>query len=349
MTASAASAGATSGSATSRPSHSPTSSQRSNVHGRAARAQASGSLQRPCGCSAGPRGESISPGIQEARASPQRPGQSRPVAERLDGRDDGLAATVGLVVGVRPRAIADAGPEVGGVGAVGEVDHGSAVSLLDGRPWAPLGARVLGVDGLDRLAGVVQAHLHHLPVARVAARAQDPAILVVRGERQPPLDPVAGPAVRTLWERPKTSPDGLRRNRAERSRASRARRPGRAGRAWSEGRSREGAFAAPTLLSCSVAPEPARAPCAVKSSSGGLVAAAAPAARATPSGSSAERDHEGTTVGQADVREVQDHPPPRTGPRHLPEPATQAAAGVGRRWLVSQGSTSPSTSGSRSV
>ena len=65
-------------------------------------------------------------------------------------------------------------------------------------------------------------------------------------------------------------------------------------------------------------------------SSGGLVAVAAPAARATPSGSSAERDHEGTTVGQADVREVQDHPPPRAGPRDLPEPATQAAAGLGQ-------------------
>ena len=64
-------------------------------------------------------------------------------------------------------------------------------------------------------------------------------------------------------------------------------------------------------------------------SSGGLVAVAVPAARATPSGSSAERDHEGTTVGQADVREVQDHPPPRSGPRDLPEPATQAATGVG--------------------
>src|SRR5687768_7168993 len=41
-----------------------------------------------------------------------------------------------------------------------------------------------------------------------------------------------------------------------------------------------------------------------------------------------ERDHEGTTVGEADVREVQDHPAPRPGPRDLPEPTTQAAAGV---------------------
>ena len=93
----------------------------------------------------------------------------------------------------------------------------------------------------------------------------------------------------------------------------------------------------------------ARLPAATTFSSGGLVAVAAPAARATPSGSSAERDHEGTTVGQADVREVQDHPPPRPGPRDLPEPATQAAAGVGQAWLASPGSTSPSTSASRSA
>src|SRR5215207_7926795 len=60
-----------------------------------------------------------------------------------------------------------------------------------------------------------------------------------------------------------------------------------------------------------------------------MVAAAARAARASPLSSVTERDHEGTTVGQADVREVQDHPPawPRAG--DLPEPASQAASGVG--------------------
>jgi hypothetical protein len=47
-------------------SHSPTASQRPNVHGRARRAQLSGSVQRPCGWNAGPRGESISPGPQHA-------------------------------------------------------------------------------------------------------------------------------------------------------------------------------------------------------------------------------------------------------------------------------------------
>ena len=214
MTARAARRGAASGSRTSRPSHSPTSSQRSNVHGRAARAQASGSLQRPCGWNAGPRGESISPGIQEARASPQRPGQS---AQSPSG------STGGTTVSPRPSASSlgsghirsrTPGPEVGGVRAVGEVDHGSAVAFLDGRPWAPLGARVLGVDGLDRLAGLVQAHLHHLPVARMAAGAHDPAILVVGGERKPPLDPVADPPLvhcRSGRKRSRTRPDRAER------------------------------------------------------------------------------------------------------------------------------------------
>src|SRR6476469_5524903 len=58
------------------------------------------------------------------------------------------------------------------------------------------------------------------------------------------------------------------------------------------------------------------------------VAAADPAARAAGAGHRLERDHEGTTVGQADVREVQDHPPPWRGARDLLQPAAQAAAGV---------------------
>jgi diguanylate cyclase (GGDEF)-like protein len=49
--------------------------QRPCVHARATRAHSSGSLQRPCGWNAGPRGESSSPGTQPARAPPQRPGQ----------------------------------------------------------------------------------------------------------------------------------------------------------------------------------------------------------------------------------------------------------------------------------
>ena len=42
------------------------------------------------------------------------------------------------------------------------------------------------------------------------------------------------------------------------------------------------------------------------------------------------RSDEGPSLSQADVREVQDHPPPRRGPRDLPEPAAQAEAGL--RW-----------------
>src|SRR5437763_14803566 len=81
-----------------------------------------------------------------------------------------------------------------------------------------------------------------------------------------------------------------------------------------------------------------------RSGSGGRTGLQSHAARITP-----ERTHEGTTVGQADVREVQDHPAPRPGPRDLLEQAPQAASGVARKWHVSPGSTSPSTSASRSV
>ena len=55
------------------------------------------------------------------------------------------------------------------------------------------------------------------------------------------------------------------------------------------------------------------------------------------SNTSRSRSYEGPSIGQADVREVQGHPPPRRGAGHLPEPASQAAAGVtGARWHESQ-------------
>jgi len=41
-----------------------------------------------------------------------------------------------------------------------------------------------------------------------------------------------------------------------------------------------------------------------------------------------ERTHEGTTVGQADVREVQDHPAAWRRARDLLQPPPQAAAGL---------------------
>ena len=42
------------------------------------------------------------------------------------------------------------------------------------------------------------------------------------------------------------------------------------------------------------------------------------------------RSYEGPRVSQAHVREVQDHPPRRCGPRDLSEPPSQAASGVTR-------------------
>ena len=60
------------------------------------------------------------------------------------------------------------------------------------------------------------------------------------------------------------------------------------------------------------------------------------------------RSDEGPSFRKADVRKVQGHPPQRRGPGDLPEPASQAAAGLGGQWHASQGSTSRSTSGSRS-
>src|SRR5262245_13182348 len=79
------------------------------------------------------------------------------------------------------------------------------------------------------------------------------------------------------------------------------------------------------------------------------VAAAETAARAAATETTLERNHEGTTVGEADVREVQDHPAPRRRAGHLSEPPSQAEAGVAAAWLESPGSTSPSTSASRSA
>jgi len=41
-----------------------------------------------------------------------------------------------------------------------------------------------------------------------------------------------------------------------------------------------------------------------------------------------EADYEGTSFGQENVRQVQDHPAPRQGARHLREPPPQAAPGL---------------------
>ena len=78
--------------------------------------------------------------------------------------------------------------------------------------------------------------------------------------------------------------------------------------------------------SCSNARRSARVRASPRPGSGGRQRQPEPSRR----NPAAERDHEGKTVGQADVREVQDHPPPRRGAGDLPEQAPQAAAGVDR-------------------
>ena len=50
---------------------------------------------------------------------------------------------------------------------------------------------------------------------------------------------------------------------------------------------------------------------------------------------------EGTSLGQAHVREMQGDPPPRGGAGHLPEPASQAAARLGRNGTNRRGQHPP--------
>jgi hypothetical protein len=64
-----------------------------------------------------------------------------------------------------------------------------------------------------------------------------------------------------------------------------------------------------------------------------VVAATVPVSRAPPEEPlqithDESEARESTTVGQADVREMQNHPPARAGPRHLLKSTSQAAAGV---------------------
>ena len=112
-----------------------------------------------------------------------------------------------------------------------------------------------------------------------------------------------GPRVLTPWHEP------------ERAQARAARR-----------RARPPPAQTPDVATICVLPRARRSACAAHVRD--VVAAARRGSQSRVAGHHAERDHEGTTVGQADVREVQDHPPPRRGAGDLPEPASQAAAGV---------------------
>ena len=143
--------------------------------GHAARARAAkppGSSQRTP-WKAGPRGLDCSNG-QRARLVPQRPrnrihpGSSSAIT--TSRRPDHAAAPVGLVVGVGERAVAHAGPEVGGVRAVREVGD-RRVAARRHRSTSCSARRRCAARRPPRpaRAGASRPHLHELPVALVAA------------------------------------------------------------------------------------------------------------------------------------------------------------------------------------
>src|SRR5918994_1083996 len=92
-----------------------------------------------------------------------------------------------------PRPVAHPGREVGGVRAAREEHDRPAARAADVPVAAGLGPRVLAVDRTDG-AAAAEPVLDHLPVARVAAGAEDPAVLRVGGEEHPVLQPASGAA-----------------------------------------------------------------------------------------------------------------------------------------------------------
>ena len=161
------------------------------------------------------RGEGVrvpaGPAGRPGRAgSPARPGSSARARDGPQGRGVGHPGRGGAG-DRRPGAGARRGPwpsassfgsgqvrsrgaraEVGGVGAVGGVDERVAVGReRDGGGRAALGARVLGVDGLEQAARGVDVVLDGLPVRGVAAGADDAAVLVLVGVEEPVLEPAA--------------------------------------------------------------------------------------------------------------------------------------------------------------
>jgi large subunit ribosomal protein L36 len=75
--------------------------------------------------------------------------------------------------------------EIGRVRPVREIDDGPLATELDVSATAALGAGMLGIDGL----GAVLPVLDELPVAGVAPAAEDAAVLAVVLEPDPVLDP----------------------------------------------------------------------------------------------------------------------------------------------------------------
>jgi hypothetical protein len=84
---------------------------------------------------------------------------------------------------------------VEGMGSARNVDDGGAPLALDLSPGAALGPGVLGERGPDGTAVAGNAELKQLPVAGVAAGADDPAVLRVVGEEEPVLEPETAPVV----------------------------------------------------------------------------------------------------------------------------------------------------------
>ena len=127
-----------------------------------------------------------------ARVSPHTPGHAiharLVVGDDLERRARRVALAVGEVV--PGLGLVEAGLEVGGVRAAGDVDHrpvGVAGDLDHLRPRALLGLAVLGVDGEVGRA-VVDAQLDHLPVALVQADPERQVVVVVEVE-EPVLQP----------------------------------------------------------------------------------------------------------------------------------------------------------------
>ena len=140
----------------------------------------------------GPRGLGWSMPPTRARVSPHTPGHAIHAGSSSVTISSARARRVALAVGeVVPRlGLVEAGLEVGGVRAAGDVDHrpvGVAGDLDHLRPRALLGLAVLGVDGEVGRA-VVHAQLDHLPVALVQADPERQVVVVVEVE-EPVLQP----------------------------------------------------------------------------------------------------------------------------------------------------------------
>src|SRR4051794_26377808 len=115
----------------------------------------------------------------------------RGLGELDHARPDRRAAPIRLVVGVGPGPPMLAGVRIRGVRAVGDVDERPFAAMLDRGPGAGLRPAVLGGHRAARRAAAPELELHDLPVALVATRPHDAAVLRVVGVEEPVLQPGA--------------------------------------------------------------------------------------------------------------------------------------------------------------